>query len=116
MTPKNGAVLRALPCEVSERFDERVCFAPSIEAMLDYRQALGFSPKSHEANLRSMDLFYACHYPGAKRLTKEMVLSWLEEQWSGLGGKATAARLLARYLTLVNYSKSFYDTFLNNCF
>jgi integrase len=71
--------------------------APDINAMLDYREALGYLRKSHEARLKSLDRFCAGFYPEADTLTREIVIGWLEEQHGGIVQKATTARLLGNY-------------------
>lgn len=75
--------------------------APSICSMLDYREALGFSRKSHEAKLHSIDRYCAANYHNADTLSKEMVLGWLEEQHSAVNSKATTVRILGEYLTAI---------------
>ena len=75
--------------------------APDINAMLDYREALGYSRKSQGAYFKSLDRFCAAAYPEANVLTKEIVLEWLEEQHSGIDRKAIAVRLLANYMQAI---------------
>jgi integrase len=75
--------------------------APDIIAMLDYREALGYSRKSQEACLKSLDRFCAANCPEADTLTKEIVFDWLDEQHSGLAQKATAVRSLGTYMRAV---------------
>lgn len=47
-----------------------------IDAMLDYREALGYSRKSYEARLKSLDRFCAAVCPEADILTREIVTGW----------------------------------------
>lgn len=80
-------------------------FAPSIEAMLAYREALGFSRRSYEYSLMDVDRFCAANYPHSKNLTQEMVFKWIEghaaKQAPNMREKATAIRLLGKYLAAV---------------
>jgi len=75
--------------------------APDINAMLDYREALGYSRKHQSVHLKSLDRFCASIYPETSTLTKEIVLDWLEEQHSGIRQKAAAARLLGKYMRAI---------------
>ncbi|MGI6154270.1 MAG: tyrosine-type recombinase/integrase, partial [Christensenellaceae bacterium] len=75
--------------------------APDIRAMLDYREALGYKRASHEARLVSLDRFCASNYPDATVLSQDIVMNWLGEQCSGIGEKASAARLLGRYMKAI---------------
>jgi len=74
---------------------------PAMDAMLDYREALGYSRKTHSGILSSIDRFFAAHYPNAETLTQDAVLEWLDGQCSGLGEKATALRVFGRYLVSI---------------
>ncbi len=80
-------------------------FAPMLDAMLDYRQALGFSRQTHAANLMNFDRFAAQRYAGETLLGKQIVLGWLNEQMEqkrqGMPAKATAVRMFGRYLSAV---------------
>jgi len=77
-------------------------FAPSIEAMLAYREALGFSRRSYEYSLMNFDRFCAANYPHSENLTQEMTLKWIEghvaKKAPNMREKATAIRLLGKYL------------------
>ena len=76
-------------------------FSSEMTAMLDYREALGFSRKTHEATLMKLDCFCANNYPEAQCLTKEIAMEWVSEQWSGIKEKSTAIRLFGKYLSAV---------------
>lgn len=80
-------------------------FAPSIEAMLAYREALGFSRRSYEYSLMDVDRFCAANYPHSENLTQEMVFKWIEghaaKQAPNMREKATAIRLLGKYLAAI---------------
>lgn len=78
-------------------------FASSLNAMLDYRQALGFSRQTHASNLMSFDRYAAQYYATDVSLGKQMVLGWINEQVdqkrSGIELKATTIRMFGRYLS-----------------
>jgi len=80
-------------------------FAPTLEAMFDYREALGFSRASHENHLFSFDRY--CSEQGVKdaMLTESMVWGWLNEQTaqkrSGMKDKAASVRLFGKYLSAI---------------
>jgi integrase len=76
-------------------------FAPDINALLEYRDALGYVRQTVQPPLKSLDGFCANKYPEATVLTKEIVIAWLEEQHSNILSKATAARLLGNYLQAI---------------
>jgi integrase len=80
-------------------------FAPMLNAMLDYRQALGFSRQTYVAYLTSFDRFAAQHYAGEVLLDKQIVLGWiheqLEEKRQGVAAKATAIRMFGKYLSAI---------------
>jgi integrase/recombinase XerD len=77
-------------------------FASSLEAMLSYREALGFSRSSYEYKLLSFDRFCIEHYPGSEIMTKEMVFKWIENEvakkCSNIRDKEAAIRFFGRYL------------------
>ena len=75
--------------------------APHIQSMLDYREALGYSRKTHESRLRSLDRFCEANYSDSDTLTQDIVSEWLAEQHSGVAGKASTARLLGEYLVAI---------------
>ena len=83
-------------------------FAPSLEAMLSYREALGFSRSSYESSLMNFDRFCVVHYPGSGTLTKEMAFKWIEDQAakqrSNMREKATSIRLFGKYLAATGKS------------
>ena len=80
-------------------------FASMINAMLDYRLALGFSRQTHAASLMSFDRFAAQHYTDEALLGKQIVLGWLNEQLElnrqGMPAKATAIRMFGKYLSAI---------------
>jgi integrase len=81
-------------------------FATDIYAMLSYREALGFSRRSHEPALSSFDRFAAMNYPETMTLCREMVTGWIDSQIkitrsSSIAGKATAIRMFGKYLSAI---------------
>jgi integrase len=81
-------------------------FAADLDAMLSYREALGFSRRSHEPALASFDRYAAVHYPESVVLCKKMVTGWIDTQMekaqkSGIAGKATAIRTFGKYLSAI---------------
>lgn len=77
--------------------------SPMIEAMLDYREALGFSRQSHMSSLMSFDRYCAEYDPGAVTLNKGTVVAWiyceLEKPHVNISEKATTVRLLGKYIS-----------------
>lgn len=76
--------------------------APSIEAMLTYKEALGYSRISYEWSLLNLDRLCAQHFPRESLLTKEIVLKWMEkrpnENVGGMRGRSHVIRQLGKYL------------------
>lgn len=81
--------------------------AHMLDAMLDYREALGFSRASHMSSLTNFDGFCAQRYPGMATVTKEAAISWihreLEKPRPNINGKATALRLLGKYIAATGH-------------
>jgi len=79
--------------------------SPIIDAMLDYREALGFSRQSHMSNLLSFDRYCAEYDPDAVTLNKNTVLAWLyrelEKPHVNITDRATTLRLLGKYMTAI---------------
>ena len=79
--------------------------APALDAMLDYREALGFSRTSHMPSLINFDFYCAKYYPGNDSITKEMVLNWinreLDKPQSNISSKASAVRVFGKYLAAI---------------
>ena len=77
----------------------------AINAMLDYREALGFSRAAHESSLLNFDRYCIAHYPENDSITQDMALSWISEQMDkpkcNIGEKATTIRLLGQYLSAI---------------
>lgn len=78
---------------------------PMIEAMLDYREALGFSRNTHMSSFMSFDRYCAEYDPDAVSLSKRTVLAWIyremEKPRVNIEEKATAMRLLGKYMAAV---------------
>lgn len=80
-------------------------FMPVLESMLNYRQALGFSRLSHEANLISFDRYCAKHNVTTPTLTESLVWGWInkqsEQKRTGMSNKAMTIRILGKYLCAI---------------
>jgi len=80
-------------------------FATSIEDMLTYREALGFSRTSYGYRLMSFDHFCANHYHGLDILTRDIVFKWIEyelnNKCSNIRDKESAIRFFGRYLAAI---------------
>lgn len=80
-------------------------FAPAIDAMLEYRVALGMSETALNYQLGRFDRYCSEHYPSGNALTKEMVFGWLttcgEKPQNELGADAGAIRRLGEYLNAI---------------
>jgi integrase len=74
---------------------------PTISSLLDYREALGYSPKTHARTFYGIDHFFAANYPDADTLTSDVVIEWLNDQCCGLDEKAAALRILGKYLSAI---------------
>jgi len=79
--------------------------SPMIEAMLDYREALGFSRQTHMSSLMSFDRYCAKHDPDAITLNKSTVHAWiyheLEKPRVDIQVKASAVRALGKYIAAI---------------
>lgn len=80
-------------------------FAADLEAMLAYREALGFSRFSSEPVLLNFDRYAAVHYPDMTNLSREVATSWidihLDKSNNNISGKATALRHFGKYLSAI---------------
>ncbi len=80
-------------------------FAPALEAMLNYRAALGFSRTTYEAKLRGFDRYCSECGLSEASLTEGLVWRWLEKQAAqkrpGMSDTAAAVRLFGKYLSAV---------------
>jgi integrase len=80
-------------------------FAPMIDALLDYREVLGYSRVTHSANLQAFDRY--CVEQGVNRasLTRKLVSDYMNEldtkKRSGMKEKAASLRLFGKYLCAV---------------
>lgn len=71
---------------------------PQMEDMLNYREALGYSPRTYLGTLSNIDRFFAANYPDAETLTSDIVSEWINEQCAGIDEKVTALRVFGSYL------------------
>ena len=80
-------------------------FAADLDAMLSYREALGFSRNSYQSALQNFDRHVALNYPETEILTREIVTGWIngfiEKSSTGITTKATAIRSFGKYLSAV---------------
>ena len=78
-------------------------FAPAIEAMLEYRSALGLSTIALKANLLRFDRYCIEAYNNHNVLSKELIFAWIEYRLKKgcATNDAATMRLLAQYLTAI---------------
>ena len=80
-------------------------FRARIEAMIKYKEALGFSATSYFAHLFGFDRYCCSLFPDETELTKELVMSWARmrenETINGLNRRLAAIREFARYLSSI---------------
>ena len=80
-------------------------FAPLINTMLDYREALGYSRSTHSANLQAFDRYCAERGIEKAALTKKLVWEYMDElnakKRSGMKEKAATLRLFGKYLCAI---------------
>lgn len=73
-----------------------------MESMIAYKQALGYSEKTYLPHCKNLDRYYQKHFPEDDRLTKGIVLKWMErrpaESPAALHGRAGFIRGLGKYL------------------
>ena len=78
-------------------------FASRIEAMLEWREALGYSRRTLTYELLSFDRFCVRCRPGETVLSRELVTAWCQEgtrvDWPA--HKARAVRAFGKYLRLL---------------
>jgi integrase len=80
-------------------------FAKNIDAMLIYREALGYSGVKHSANLLNFDRHCVAQNLSSAALTEGVVWGWLNEltaqKRSGMNDKAATIRLFGKYLAAI---------------
>ena len=80
-------------------------FAPAIEAMLEYRTALGLSEKTSSAQLKHFDRYCVEHCPENDTISKRLVFDWLKNVFEAgsenISGYTAAIRNLAEYMNAV---------------
>lgn len=78
-------------------------FASHIEAMLDWREALGYSRRTLAYQMLSFDRFCVRCHPGETVLNRELATAWCQEgtrvEWPA--HKAHAVRAFGKYLRLL---------------
>jgi integrase len=77
----------------------------AINAMLDYREALGFSRNTHVSNLMNFDNYCAQLHPDETSMSKDMVLGWIHRELnkprSNINSKTGSVRILAKYFVAI---------------
>jgi integrase len=77
-------------------------FANDINAMLAFRTSLGFKKDSYEYNLGLFDRFCVANHPEASVLSRELVISWLDDEQlvrpGSILNRVTDIRYFAKYL------------------
>ena len=76
-----------------------------IEAMMEYRVALGLSPTTSKSQLKCFDRYCCDRRPDCDTISKDLVFEWmgslLEESSGNISGHANAIRNLAEYMNAV---------------
>ena len=80
-------------------------FACEMEAMAEYRTALGLSGRTLESHLKHLDRYFAENHAEATTLSKEMVFGWLElcqeAKMNSMNALARSIRQFGEYLLAV---------------
>ena len=88
--------------------------AASMEAMIKYKESLGYSRSTYEAYFKAIDNFCIKHYPYETSLTKELVMEWSQlhpqEQANGFRRRMIAVRELGKYLNAVGINAYVYPS------
>ncbi|MCB2291173.1 tyrosine-type recombinase/integrase [Clostridium sp. CS001] len=88
--------------------------AASMEAMIKYKESLGYSRVTYEPYFRMIDKFCFEYYPQEASLTKELVLKWSQlhprEQPNGFRRRMIAIRELGKYLNTVGIDAYIYPS------
>jgi integrase len=77
-------------------------FAPQIEAMLQWRTALGHVLRDMSSAMAGFDRFCASQHPGETVLTRELATAWCRDTATGTWGayRSRAVREFGKYLQL----------------
>lgn len=85
---------------MKDMFLSRLAF--QMETMIAYKKALGYSENTYRPHCKNLDRYCMNHFPQEDRLTKEVVLGWMErrpgEAPATLHGRAGFIRGFGRYL------------------
>jgi len=88
--------------------------AESMEAMINYKESLGYSRSTYEPYFRIIDKFCLEYFPHQTCLTKELVLEWSRvhprEQANGFRRRMIAMRELGKYLNAVGIEAYVYPS------
>lgn len=86
----------------------------SMEAMIKYKESLGYSRSTYEPHFRMIDNFCFEHYPRETSLTKELVLEWSQvhpgEQANGFRRRMITVRELGKYLNALGVDAYVYPS------
>jgi integrase len=72
-------------------------FAAEIDAMLDYREARGYKRNHNIGKLIKFDRFCAEHFPEETTLSREIVLSWLDDETASCRSITTSATVMRQF-------------------
>ncbi|WP_239313517.1 tyrosine-type recombinase/integrase [Frankia sp. Cj3] len=77
-------------------------FGPQIEAMLDWRTALGHSLRDMHTAMAGFDRFCAAQHPSETVLTRQLATAWCQDTATGTWGayRSRAVREFGKYLQL----------------
>jgi len=88
--------------------------AESMEAMIHYKESLGYSRSTYEPYFRMIDKFCFQRHPHETALTKQLVLEWSQlhpgEHPNGLRRRMIAIRELGKYLKAVGTEAYIYPS------
>lgn len=88
--------------------------AASMEAMINYKESLGYSRITYEPHFKMIDNYCFKYYPYETSLTKELVLEWSQlhprEQANGFRRRMIAIRELGKYLNAVGIEAYVYPS------
>lgn len=88
---------------MSDLFMSRM--GPHLEAMIGFRNSLGYSETAHLHHCKNLDRFYQKYYPEEDHLSEEIALRWMKRRGREtpitLKIRADFIRTLGRYLVSV---------------
>lgn len=84
---------------MSEQFESS--FTESLEDMIEFKTALGYSRTTYSPQAVSFDKFCSLSFPTVSVLTKELVIQWTNAKTPGFHGRACFIRGFGKYLLSV---------------